>query len=51
MDANKASEEAIVCPITGHPCEGDASHLCEEYGCARKAGLSPHSKENQAAIP
>jgi hypothetical protein len=34
------------CPITGYPCEGDLSHLCEEYGCARKAGLSPRSDEN-----
>jgi len=34
------------CPITGHPCEGDLSHLCEEYGCARKGGLSPRSDEN-----
>ena len=37
---------AFLCPITGHPCEGDLSYLCEEYGCARKGGLSPHSHEN-----
>jgi hypothetical protein len=36
----------ILCPITGFPCEGDLSHLCEDYGCARKGGLSPHSEEN-----
>jgi hypothetical protein len=35
-----------ICPITACPCEGDLSHLCEEYGCARKGGLSPHSEEN-----
>jgi hypothetical protein len=34
------------CPITGFPCEGDLSYLCEDYGCARKAGLSPRSEEN-----
>ena len=34
------------CPITSRLCEGDLSHLCEEYGCARKGGLSPHSHEN-----
>jgi hypothetical protein len=34
------------CPITGYPCEGDLSYLCEDYGCARKGGLSPHSDEN-----
>ena len=35
------------CAITGHPCVGDLSHLCEDYGCARKGGLSPHSDENR----
>jgi hypothetical protein len=37
---------ALLCPTTGYPCEGDLSYLCEEYGCARKGGLSPHSHEN-----
>ncbi len=32
--------------ITGAPCEGDRAHLCVEWGCARKAGLSPISHEN-----
>ena len=36
----------LVCPITGYPCEGDLSYLCEDYGCARKGGLSPRSDEN-----
>ena len=36
----------ILCPITGYPCEGDLSYLCEDYGCARKGGLSPNSEEN-----
>jgi hypothetical protein len=36
----------LRCPITGYPCEGDLSYLCEDYGCARKGGLSPHSEEN-----
>jgi hypothetical protein len=40
------SETPIRCPVTGHSCEGDLSHLCEEYGCARKGGLSPRSEEN-----
>ena len=35
-----------LCPITGRPCEGDLSYLCEDYGCARKGGLSPRSEEN-----
>jgi len=36
----------IRCPVTGYPCEGDLSYLCEDYGCTRKGGLSPHSNEN-----
>jgi hypothetical protein len=36
----------ILCPLTRHPCEGDLAYLCEDYGCARKGGLSPHSHEN-----
>ncbi len=35
-----------LCPLTGRWCEGDLAYLCEDYGCARKAGLSPHSAEN-----
>jgi hypothetical protein len=42
----KGSASLFVCPITGYPCEGDLSYLCEDYGCARKAGLSPRSDEN-----
>jgi hypothetical protein len=38
--------QSFRCPITGRPCEGDLSYLCEDYGCARKGGLSPHSDEN-----
>jgi hypothetical protein len=46
--AQRNSEQGSrpICPITGHRCEGDLSHLCEDYGCARKGGLSPHSQEN-----
>ena len=41
-----ASALLFLCPITGYRCEGDLSYLCEDYGCARKAGLSPRSDEN-----
>jgi hypothetical protein len=41
-----ASASLFLCPITGRPCEGDLSYLCEDFGCARKGGLSPHSDEN-----
>jgi hypothetical protein len=45
--AGKAAvEPSLHCPITGLPCEGDLSHLCKDYGCARKGGLSPRSDEN-----
>ena len=40
------AKSVVRCPITGYPCEGDLSHLCEDYGCARKGGLSPRSDEN-----
>jgi hypothetical protein len=39
-------QSVFVCPLTGQPCEGDLAYLCKDYGCARKAGLSPHSAEN-----
>ena len=45
--SNKDRNPMFQCPITGHPCEGDLSHLCEDYGCARKGGLSPNSDENR----
>jgi len=38
--------QPFLCPITTYPCEGDLSYLCEDYGCARKGGLSPRSDEN-----
>ena len=45
--SNKDRNPMFQCPITGYPCEGDLSHLCEDYGCARKGGLSPNSDENR----
>ena len=50
-DDDDDSKPRFICPITAYPCEGDLSHLCEEYGCARKGGLSPHSEENLTANP
>ena len=43
---SRSSMQLFLCPITNYPCEGDLSYLCEDYGCARKGGLSPHSDEN-----
>jgi len=45
-DRLQRCQSRLSCPITGYACEGDLSHLCEDYGCARKGGLSPHSDEN-----
>ena len=36
----------IRCPITGELCRGILAYLCEDYGCARKGGLSPNPSEN-----
>jgi hypothetical protein len=46
LPSDNDSRQLILCAITNHPCEGDLSYLCEDYGCARKGGLSPHSDEN-----
>ena len=51
MDHDDDNELRFICPITAYPCEGDLSHLCEEYGCPRKGGLSPQSEENLMANP
>lgn len=36
----------IRCPVTGEFCRGLLAHLCEDYGCARKGGLTPDPEEN-----
>jgi hypothetical protein len=46
LSGSHSGKSFVICPITGYPCEGDRSRLCEDYGCARKGGLSPHSGEN-----
>ena len=40
------TKSSLICPIVGRPCEGDLAYLCEDYGCARKGGLSPYSEKN-----
>jgi len=47
---SQRNEPQLSCPITGCACEGDLSYLCEDYGCARKGGLSPHSHENESGL-
>jgi len=46
LSDDSRSKSPVICPITGYLCVGDLSHLCKDYGCARKGGLSPHSDEN-----
>ena len=31
-DRCNANALLFLCPITGYPCEGDLSYLCEDYG-------------------
>ena len=36
-----------ICPMTGSYCQGEWAHLCDDYGCARKVGLSPYSDDER----
>lgn len=29
----------LICPVTGSPCTTEQDEFCEDYGCARKAGI------------
>jgi len=44
--AANTTKSSVICPIVGRRCEGDLAYLCEDYGCARKGGLSSRSEEN-----
>lgn len=32
-------EQPFVCPVTCQPCLTEQDEFCEDYGCARKAGI------------
>lgn len=32
-------EPPIICPATGQLCTTEQEEFCEDYGCARKAGI------------
>ena len=32
-------EAPFICPVTGQPCVTEQDEFCEDYGCARKAGI------------
>lgn len=29
----------LICPVTGAPCLTEYDEFCEDYGCARRAGI------------
>lgn len=29
----------LICPVTGSPCLTEQDEFCDDYGCARKAGI------------
>lgn len=31
--------QPFVCPVTCQPCTTEEDEFCEDYGCARKAGI------------
>lgn len=32
-------DETLICPVTGNPCMPEHDQFCDDYGCARKAGV------------
>lgn len=32
-------ELPLICPVTCQPCTTEQDEFCEDYGCARKAGI------------
>jgi len=31
--------QPLVCPVTGAPCLTEQDEFCDDYGCARRAGI------------
>lgn len=29
----------LICPVTCQPCTTEQDEFCEDYGCARRAGI------------
>lgn len=38
-DDDDHGELPLICPVTGAPCTTEQDEFCEDYGCARKAGV------------
>lgn len=32
-------DDTMICPVTGNPCMTEHDQHCEDYGCARSAGI------------
>lgn len=33
-------DDVMICPVTLQPCLTEQDEHCEDYGCARKAGIA-----------
>lgn len=38
-DDRTGEDDAFICPVTCQPCLTEQDEFCEDYGCARKAGI------------
>lgn len=38
-EANEDQEPPLICPVSSQPCVTEQDEFCEDYGCARKAGI------------
>lgn len=38
-DDEDHSEPPMICPVTGTICTTEQDEFCEDYGCARRAGI------------
>lgn len=38
-DGRSDDDLPFICPVTCQPCTTEQDEFCEDYGCARKAGI------------
>jgi len=38
-DYRTGEDDPFICPVTSQPCMTEQDEFCEDYGCARKAGI------------
>jgi hypothetical protein len=41
-------EQPMICPVTQQPCLTEQDEFCDDYGCARQAGMDIDGKYNFA---